>query len=126
MFELVNDCIGFKIFIKRLRILTFYLANYFEMVASFDYLNKPISKLEEDLMDEENDESEIAEADESKIEPSLSEKSKDCSIIKSPFYYRSVFKEYTLCIFRSYALKLVYHAFNVSFIIFKSQIKKIK
>ncbi len=122
MFEQVIDDSGFYIYVKRLRLLIFYLANYFEIVTSFEYLNQPIARSNEDEMDQDNDESmqddsELAEADVSRNEPSSSENNKECSIIKSAPYYRSIFKEYTLCLFRSHALKLVYHANKVNFIL---------
>ena len=102
---------GTCIYFKRIRIVALSLANYFESVSEFDYLNQTSDlKSIEDDMDEDN---ESATDEPSDLMESELEKDSDCTIVKSPPYYWSIFEELTLCLFRSHALELILHAYNV-------------
>lgn len=89
------------------------LATYFEMASEFDYLSQANDrKSVEDIdLDDDIDES---IADEPSLDAEVGKDPEDM-IVKTPPFYWSIFKELTLCLFRSHAFKLVTHANEVHF-----------
>jgi len=99
--ELSDDLVAY---LKRIRIVCFYLANYFEMANGFKSLPAPQGKEENDEDDDGMDESNEALPVE-----------EDERVIRSAPYYWSMFNELTFCLYRDYSLRLVTHACQIGF-----------
>ena len=94
----------FVAYLKRIRIVCFYLANYFEMANGFKSLPTPQVKEEN-----EEDEDEMEESNEA---PTVEE---DERVIRTAPYYWSMFNELTFCLYRDYSLRLVARACQIGF-----------
>ena len=125
---------------KRLRILSLLVGNYFEIASSFDAYNSKVVREvndedgddDDDEDDEDDDESDDSDSDESdkpnKKSESSGEKAKKSSdlyeiihesekstIIKTPDYYKSLFREYTLSIFKYHSLDIILTAYTIGY-----------
>ena len=110
---------SFLIYFQRIRIICYYLANYYELIGGFEYFDQLKNKSTDDDVDDD-DESIMDESND--IETDIQSKVTDNSIIKSAPYYWSMFKELTLHLFKNHALKIAIHAYKVNT---NSQVSKI-
>ncbi len=116
------------VFLKKMRVLVYFVSNYFEMTSLFDKSNLEVRDHVEECKEEnESDEDEEENASENEADSSENSNSLNLTpneanlqtdssiIIKSPSYYRSVFRDLTLNIFKYYSLDLIFTAYKVGF-----------
>jgi hypothetical protein len=107
-------------FIRQVRILVHLLGEYYETTTLFEKISQVETK-EEDLDYQENDEQQEEIEEESDSDNSMSQQNQTSasstanSIIKSFNYYKSIFRELTLKIFRYYSLDLLLSAFKIDY-----------
>ena len=110
-----------KALLKRLRILCFYIESYYQISSSFDRvmkdknLNEKVEESESDSEESDEEEDDDEKSSHDSQDPIEISPVKNDNIIKSSSYYKSMFRELTVSLFKNYSLNIISTAYMIGF-----------